>query len=289
MKRVSHPGPPAPERLQIAASSGRIFNATLEAGVPLSHAVAEMVRREGLQGGYLDLTGAAAAALAYVAPAGPRDARTVAWYSETRRFTAGGRIDRLGMVVGADEAGAPFVHGHGLWTPEGGPTAMGHILADQTALAAPATALCVGLQDARFARRFDPESNFTLFQPEARAAAADADFALLRIAPNEEFGAALRQACARLGWDSARAYGLGSLTDAVFADGAALGSEASEFLVLDAVARADAAAAPPIEIAIVGVEDGRILRGPLAPGRNGVFVTAEIVLARRPARVGAPR
>ncbi|MCI4664570.1 MAG: hypothetical protein MRY74_07595 [Neomegalonema sp.] len=283
MKTVAHPGPVASERLQLIPCAGQVFEARLPAGAPLDQAVADAFADAGAQSGWISFENAPVSALDYVIPAGPRDESTVAWYSETYSFPGQGRIERLGGVVGQND-GAPLLHGHGVWTPESGAAAMGHILPGATILAAPVVARCVGVTGARFERLFDPETNFTLFQPVADIASAAMDAqaancALLRLAPNIDFSASLSAACARLGWPAARIHGLGSLVEARFDNGVRLNSPASEFLVLDAETRADGAAAAP-QIAIVGVEHGRIVQGALTSGENAVLITAELVLER---------
>lgn len=273
MRTVVHPGPPAPERLEIVPAEGTALRLTLPADRPLEDAVNGALADAGFDSGWLWLDGAPVADLAYVVPAPSPDADHAAWYSDTFRFDGPGRIDRLGMIVGRRD-GRAFVHGHGLWQPEGGAVAMGHILGPQTRLSAPATVTGIGLRGARFDATADAETNFTLFRPRATGAAGAADCALLRLAPNEDFATALDRACARLGWAAARAHGLGSLLGARFSDGTTLDSDATEFLVIDATTGVE----PAIEI--VGTRAGQIAEGRLARGANPVLVTAEIVLQR---------
>jgi hypothetical protein len=148
-------------------------------------------------------------------------------------------------------------------------------------LAAPVVARGIGLTGARFERRPDPETNFTLFRPSGDARdAEDADYALVRLAPNQDFAGALDTACARLGWEGARVHGLGSLIGATFEDGSVLDSLPTEFLILDADARAEGQSGPGPEIAIVGIEGGDIREGALKRGENAVLITAELLLER---------
>ena len=274
MRTVVHPGPVAQPRIDAARSAGREIEVTLAAGMPLEDAVADAT--EGFAGAYLELVDAPVAALDYVIPAHAADRAHVAWYSDMHAFGGPGRIDRLGMIVGR-HGDASFLHGHGLWTPEGGPQAMGHVLAPRTVLAEPATARGVGLTEAGFARRPDPETNFELFQ--ATGGAAQGDHAAVRLRPNQDFADALDAACAEFGWTAARVRGLGSLIGARFEDGAVLDSLPSEFLVTDAVVTA-VGGGPAPEIAIVGIDGGTILSGRLRRGENAVLITAEVVMSR---------
>jgi hypothetical protein len=280
MRAVCHPGPVAEERQEILPAEGRPVALTLNAGLPFEDAVAEAMAAEGLDGAWLEIEAAIVSSLDYVIPALSPDDDHVAWYSEIRSFGGPGRIERLGMMVGRDN-GASFLHGHGLWAPAGGEIAMGHILAPRTMLAAPVVARGIGLTGARFERRPDPETNFTLFRPSGDARdAEDADYALVRLAPNQDFAGALDTACARLGWEGARVHGLGSLIGATFEDGSVLDSLPTEFLILDADARAEGQSGPGPEIAIVGIEGGDIREGALKRGENAVLITAELLLER---------
>ncbi|WP_420403561.1 hypothetical protein [Nisaea sp.] len=280
MRAVTHPGPVAAERQEILPAEGRPVALTLGAGLPLEDAVAEAMAAEGLDGAWLEIEEAIVSTLDYVIPALSPDEDHVAWYSDIRSFGGPGRIEKLGMMVGR-EGGASFLHGHGLWAPAGGEIAMGHILAPRTMLAAPAVARGTGLAGARFERRPDEETNFTLFRPSGKEREAEtADYALVRLAPNQDFSDALDTACARLGWESARVHGLGSLIGAAFEDGGTLDSLPTEFLILDAEARAEGRTGPGPEIAIVGVEGGDIRSGALKRGGNAVLITAELLLER---------
>ena len=275
---VTHPGPPNAARLELVPCAGGPVALTLRAGRPLEDAMAEAMAEAGLDSAWLEVADAPVSRLAYVIPAVAPDDDHVAWYSDILGVGGPGRIDRLGMAVGTHE-GRSFLHGHGLWRPEGGRQAMGHILAPRTELARDTVATGIGVTGARFDRGPDTETNFELFHATGDPA-GDARNALLRIAPNQDFAGALDAACARLGWGTARVHGLGSLIDARFEDGAVLGSLPSEFLLLHAEARADAADRNGPEIAIVGIDGARVLQGPITRGDNPVLITAELVLER---------
>ena len=275
MKRfVAQPGPASEERINVIATRGRRIEVTLSSEVPLEAAVAEALAAGGAVAAWLSLEDATVAEMAYVTPAHATDAVHAAWYSDVYRFGAG-RIETLGMIVGR-HGDASFLHGHGIWAAEDGPRAMGHVLAPQTVLARPTRARGIALTDAGFARLPDVETNFELFQTTGPGQ-AEGDFAVLRVAPNSDFISALQSARMRLGWEQARAYGIGSLIGAVFADGTTLDSLPTEFLIRDAVIRDDAA---PPDIAIVGIDGTDIREGRIAAQDNAVLITAEIVLER---------
>ncbi len=275
MRSVVHPGPVGADRMELAPTPGREIEVTLPPGRPFEEAVAEALAPEGVASAWLEIENAPVSALDYVMPALSPDDAHVAWYSDIFSFGGPGLIDRMGFMVGRHQ-GASFLHGHGLWTPEGGAQAMGHILASRTVLAAPVTARGIGLTGARFERRPDPETNFELFRVRGTGAEGSG-YAALRLLPNQDFATALDRACAELGWPAARVHGLGSLIGARFEDGGVLDSLASEFLVTDATA---GRGGPEPEIAIVGVEGSEILSGRLVRGENAVLITAELILSR---------
>ncbi len=281
MPAVTQPGPVAETRRDIVPADGRPIAVTLRPDIPLADAIGEALDAENCAGAWLEIKSADVVALSYVTPALAPDAEHAAWWSETYRFDGRGTIHHLGMMVGRDE-GAWFLHGHGRWSPATGAAAMGHILAQQTVLSAPVIAQGIGFGNAYFDRRPDPETNFNLFQPTGDAlAASDAPYALLRLAPNQEFSTALDLVCAELGWQRAKVFGQGSLIGARFDDGSTLDSLATEFLILNAEARADGSLASGPEIAIVGIDPDDLRHGVLQRGKNPILITAELLLQRQ--------
>lgn len=278
---VTQPGPIAETRRDIVPANGRPIEVNLRPHIPLADAIAEALDAENCTGAWLEIKSADVARLSYVTPALALDSEHAAWWSEIYRFNGAGTIHHLGMMVGRDQ-GACFLHGHGRWSPATGGIAMGHILAQQTVLSRPAVAHGIGLRKAYFDRRPDPETNFNLFQPTGDAlAASDAPYALLRLAPNQEFSSALDLVCAELGWQSAKIFGQGSLIGAHFDDGSTLDSLATEFLILNAEARADGSLASGPEIAIVGIDPDDLRHGVLQRGKNPILITAELLLQRQ--------
>lgn len=272
MRSILHPGPVAERRIDIARSPGRRVEVTLAAGIPLEEAVAKAM--VGFSSGWLEVRNAPVSALDYVIPAPAPDERHVAWYSEVHSYGSPGMVAHLGMIVGRHQ-GTSFLHGHGLWTPDGGTQAMGHILAPSTVLAEPAIARGIGLVEASFQRLADEETNFECFQ--VAGGAGSGDYAAIRLRPNQDFATALHAACAELGWTEARAHGIGSLIGAEFESGDILDSLPTEFLITEARIGANE---PEPQIVIVGIDGSKILSGRLKRGVNPVLITAEIVLER---------
>lgn len=275
MQTVLQPGPIRESRMDLVACQGREIEVTLADGIALEEAVARALAPLEAHSAWLELVDASVTALSYVLPAEAPDDAHVAWYSDPERFERG-EIKALGMIVGVHN-GVSFLHGHGTWAPEGGAVAMGHILAPQTVLAAPAKARGIALFGAEFSRRHDAETNFELFHVDHKAH-TDGGYAALRLLPNQDLQTGLDAACAALGWSSARVHGIGSVNMPRFDDGRALPSRPTEFLVRDAMAGAAGEAGP--DVVIVGKENTGILTGRLSRGENSVLVTAELVLKR---------
>ena len=297
MRTIVHPGAVRESRMDLVACNGREIEVTLAADCTLEKAVEQALALLNVDSAWLEIACADVSELDYVIPAESPDESHVAWYSDVKGFGEG-QIDQLGMIVGRHN-GESFLHGHGLWTPADGAQAMGHILAKQTKLAMPVKAKGIGLVGAQFDRRADSETGFELFHvdkkknkdisyatagtdPEVQqytSAGADAEFAAVRLLPNQDFAFGIETACRTLGWSSARVHGLGSVNGARFEDGKVLDSLPTEFLVTDAYTGKGAEAKGP-EIVIVGVDGETILSGRLSCGENAVLVTAELVLQR---------
>nr|WP_321444152.1 hypothetical protein [uncultured Cohaesibacter sp.] len=285
-RSVTHPGPKAAERLPFSRSRGRAVTLALRGDQDLQSAIAEALAGVGLYSGWLELEAAPVDALAYVIPDKAPNDQTVAWYSQTHRLQAPGLIHHLGLVVGQAD-GALFLHGHGSWghgswSETDGAVRFGHVLFAETMLAQDVIAHGFLLDDACFERLPDAESNFSLFQTKSLSQPEPdgADFALLRMLPNEDLAMGLDMVCARLGWQQARVFGLGSLVGAEFDDGRLLDSFATEFVIRDALAHGEAGCLRGPEIVIVGEAGGAGLRGRVTRGANPVLVTAEILLQR---------
>jgi predicted DNA-binding protein with PD1-like motif len=278
MHTVTHPGPVRYTRVDLASCDGRAIEVILATGIPLEDAVADALKPLGLDSAWLEISNADVENLTYVIPAVAPDDTHIAWYSDKHEF-AKGQINHLGMIVGR-HGDASFLHGHGTWTPQNGPQAMGHILAQQTYLAAPVTAHGIGLVGARFDRRADEETNFDLFHVD-QLGPVNGKYAALRLLPNQDFATGLDEACAALGWPAARVHGIGSVNTARFENGQVLNSLPTEFLITDAIAgNGGSHAKSGPEIVIVGTDGTKILSGRLSRGENAVLVTAEVVLSR---------
>jgi predicted DNA-binding protein with PD1-like motif len=219
---------------------------------------------------------------AYVMPALSKTGENAAFYSDIFRPAGIARLKMATMTLGARD-GAPFFHCHGLWIEADGRINGGHILPEETVVAEPFAVDAFGLDGAAFTAEPDPETNFKLFGPVARPAAAvettSRAFAL-RLRPNQDFGGALEAFCREREIISAKLHGgVGSTIGARFADGRIVEPFATELAVSSGVVAIGAGGALEAELDIALVDYlGGIAEGRLTRGDNPVLMTMELVL-----------
>lgn len=302
MRSIRQPGPPAPQRIQWVEARGRAFSLTLEAGMPLLEAARRGFAARGFAGGVLNIPGGALGPFAYVMPALSKTGENAAFYSDTFR-PAGVTQLRMGAMTLGQRDGAPFFHCHALWTEADGRAGGGHILPEETVVAAPFAVDAFGIDGAMFVAEPDPETNFKLFGPVPMAfssemgtgsreedvarmkdAASSAEttsraFAL-RLRPNQDFAAALEAFCRERGITHAKLHGgVGSTIGARFVDGRIVEPFATELAVSSGVIAAGAGGAPEARLDIALVDyTGGFAEGRLKRGDNPVLMTMELVL-----------
>ena len=86
--------------------------------------------------------------------------------------------------------------------------------------------------------------------------------------------------CAKLGWQSTKVFGQGSLIGARFDDGSTLDSFVTESLILNAGASADGSLASGLKMTIFGIDQDDVRRGVLQPAENPFLITAKLLLLR---------
>ncbi len=177
--------------------------------MPLLEAARRAFAAEGFAGGVLNFRGGALGPFAYVMPALSRTGDNAAFYSDTFRPDGVTRL-KIGAMTLGQRDGAPFFHGHALWTEADGRMNGGHILPEETIIAEPFAVDAFGLDGAVFTAEPDPETNFKLFGPvpSALAGAATTSRAFaLRLRPNQDFAGALEAFCRARGIFRARLHG----------------------------------------------------------------------------------
>ncbi len=282
MRSIAQPGTATPERIQWVEARGRAFAFTMAAGLPLLEAARRGFAEAGFSGGVLSMRGGALGPFAYVIPALSKTGANAAFYSDTFRPAGVTRL-KLGAMTLGERDGAPFFHCHGLWTEGDGRLHGGHVLPEESIVAEPFVVEAFGLDGAVFTAASDPETNFKLFGPVARAttnARAESRAFALRLRPNQDFAAALETFCRQHGVLRARIHGgVGSTIGARFTDGRSVVPFATELAINAGVITpdADGTLQATLDVALVdylgGIAEGRLLRGD-----NPVLMTMELVL-----------
>lgn len=282
MRSVTQPGPPAPERIQWVEARGRAFTLTLEAGLPLLEAARRGFAAQGFAGGTLNMRGGALGPFAYVMPALSKTGANAAFYSDTFRPAGITRLTVGAMTLGQRD-GAPFFHCHAVWTEADGRAGGGHILPEETVVAESFAVEAFGIDGAMFVAEPDPETNFRLFGPVARAASAAGTSSrafALRLRPNQDFAGALEAFCRQRGISRARLRGgVGSTIGVRFADGPVVEPFATELAIRSGVIAAGPGGALEADLDIAVVDyTGGLAEGRLERGDNPVLMTMELVL-----------
>ncbi|MBV9460469.1 MAG: DUF296 domain-containing protein, partial [Bradyrhizobium sp.] len=136
MRSIKQPGPAVTERIQSVEVRGRAFTLTLEAGLPLLEAARRGFAAQGFASGTLNMRGGALGPFGYVMPALSKTGENAAFYSDTFRPRGITQLKLATMTLGVRD-GAPFFHCHGLWREADGRISGGHMLPEETFVAAP--------------------------------------------------------------------------------------------------------------------------------------------------------
>lgn len=279
---IRQPGPPRAERVSLVGVGAVPVDAEIPAGSRLLDALAELTLAGGFESACLTLTGGALSPFAYVIPSLSPDADHAAYYSDTVRPDGDSQLDAAAVTLGFRD-GAPFFHCHAVWIEPDGRRGCGHVLPDETAIAAPIRVRGAGIVGARFEATPDPETGFNLFIPRPTGTtppAGSRPAVALRLAPNQDLTETLERIGAEAGFRRARVQGgVASIIEARFLDGPPLEGFATELLVRHGTVRCapDAGAPTELDVAIVDYR-GTIREGRLVPGDNPVLMTFEGLL-----------
>ena len=272
-RTIRQPGPPSATRIVAVPAGAVAVDTELPKGALLLDALADLVRRHGAESGCFALTGGAFGPFGYVIPALSPDATHAAFYSAPRRPPGATRLEAGAVTVGWRD-GAPFFHCHALWIQADGTRGCGHVLPEETFVAAPIHVTGATLIGARFEATQDPETGFKLFVPCAtgtRPPAHAAPGVALRLAPNQDLVRTLERAATEAGLGQARVRGgVASTIGARFTNAKPITGFATELLVTAGRIGPESS----LDIAIVDL-DGHIGKGRLAAGDNPVLMTFE--------------
>lgn len=274
VRHIRQPGPPAPERITAVPAGAVAIDTVLPPGTRLLDALATLMA-DGIESACLSLHGGALGPFAYVIPALSPDGTQAAFYSQTFRPPGRTVLDTAAVTLGW-RAGSPFFHCHALWTEADGRPGCGHVLPDDTMIAAPIRVRGAGLVGARFEVGPDPETGFNLFTPRPTGTpppAGSRPAVALRLAPNQDLPDTLDGVARNAGYGRATvAGGVASINGARFIGAPPLDGFATELLVRRGTIRPGTPA--ELDIAVVDYL-GTIRTGHLVPGDNPVLMTFE--------------
>lgn len=287
MRRIVHPGRPAARRIDVLAASVAQRTLQLEPGRSLLAALSHALAPFQVSGAVLTLHGGSLFPFAHVLPALARTPEHAVYFSDRFDATAPVQLNTAVVTWGRRDQ-QPWLHTHARWATADGSPGVGHVLPEETVVAAAVTATAWLLAGAGFEVVADEETRFSLFSPRmtqpavpAMASLREARPALLvRLSPNEDVCLALERICRDHGISHASVRGgVGSTVGAVFDDGRRIEPFVTETLVRQGRIRPGADGRPRAEIDVDLVDyTGAQATGRLARGANPVLVTFELVL-----------
>jgi predicted DNA-binding protein with PD1-like motif len=272
MRHVRQPGPVAAARAVAVPVQSIPLDAWLPPGEPLLDALHRLVAAVGGESACLALQGGALGPFGYVMPALSPDAAHAAFYSAPFRPGGAAALEAGAVTVGWRD-GLPFFHAHAIWCEADGARRGGHLLPEETRIAAPIRVTGAAIRGARFEAVQDAETGFRLFEPVPTEAPDAPDALALRLRPNQDITRALEAQAAAAGFARARVLGgVGSVIGARFVDAPPVEPFATEMFL--AGGEVDA-----LEAALVDMT-GALSAGVLVPGDNPILMTLEVLLAR---------
>ena len=289
MRRIDHPGTPAPERLHSAICQGQLFEATLEPGHSLIDSVTIAMAGFGVSSAAMRLSGGSFDCFAYCMPALSKTSDHAVYFSETFRVQGEVWLETASVTYGVRD-GKPWLHCHAVWREPNGRRHCGHLLPDQVRVIDKINVTGSAVYGADFVVTPDAETNFSLFVPRVRSSHSPTPYAqipvntrqsyIVRLSPNVDVCQALETFCLDKGITSARIEGgVGSTVGAVFNDGRIVEPFVTELLIRSGEIRPDATGLPNARIDIAMVDyKGTVSEGVLARGQNPVLVTFELVI-----------
>ncbi|MBE9638777.1 DUF296 domain-containing protein [Salipiger mangrovisoli] len=277
--RLRHPGPEAADRSTARACDAVpaqfLLTSDLDLLAALTSEMDRLAADHAAETAVIDLSGLRLQEVVYVIPAGARDERHAAWYSDT--YVSPPAVLECATVTVGRRDGQWFAHCHALWTEPDGTPRMGHLLCDKCLVAENASATGHVLRGALLEVATDPETNFPLFHARDGAELTCATTAaLVTVRPHEDLCTALEAVAGELGARDARLIGLGSLIGADFSDAPAMPSPISEVLLAPGAQIAEGRC-PALPVICVDPEQD-VWRGSLVHGGGPVCVTFELLM-----------
>lgn len=281
-RAIRHPGPVSEPR--ILSHGGKLSRGEirLQEGAVLMEAIAAELEACGIASAALEFRGLVLSPMKFVMPTFSRSPEHVAYYSETYARDEPVRVER-GTATYGEKEGKPFLHGHILWHDSDGHQCGGHVLPFDCRIGEDCTIAFTGCREITMSARFDPETNFTLFQPLPGDLSEGGEFISAHVRPNEDLVTAIESICMQHGISRGRICSLiGSTVGARFEDGTSIDMIPTEILGLRGAIEARGENAPRIDLEIALIDAaGGIHFGRPTRGENPVLICAEIFIERQ--------
>jgi predicted DNA-binding protein with PD1-like motif len=273
MRSLRQPGPPHPSRIDCCRGDPMPLRYTLQPGVTLNEAITAPLVEAGFRSATVTLKCGELNPFRYVMPGPADDDSHVAYFTAPQAPEGTTRIEQANATFGWAD-GKPFIHCHAVWVEPDGRRRGGHILPNESIVAAAAEATAWGFRSVKIEARPDPETNFTLFQLGGTGGGTGL---VARIKPNQDILTALETIARNHSLSNADVRGsLGSLIGARFTHGEHVDDDATEVLVREGHIRDGVAALDMLVVDMLG----EIHEGWLEKGGNPVCITFDLVLSQ---------
>jgi predicted DNA-binding protein with PD1-like motif len=280
MRRIEHPGPVHPTRIECVPANVRAVEVELPPGVTLLQGLADAVQAHGATSAVFSFRDGSFVPFRFVMPALTDSPKHVAYFSERFESAGAARIESGSITFGLRD-GEPTLHCHATWVESNGRRRSGHVLAAESQVEHPTRLHAWMIDGAAFEVSPDAETNFSLLQVAAKPSRSDDTNGLVvRVRPNQDLCQALEALCAERHIRRARICGgVGSLIGTVFADGRTVEPFVTEVFIHRGVVEPgpDGSLQAVVDVGLVA-HTGEIADGRLARGQNPVLITFELVL-----------
>jgi predicted DNA-binding protein with PD1-like motif len=250
-------------------------------GCKLIDAVSQVLEPLGIRGAGIRFEGLKLAPVNYVMPTYASDDQHAAYYSETYTVPEGIHIDYAHATYGIRE-NIPSMHFHGLWK-DGDKQKGGHILPAQSIVAEDAVAMAYCTRSVEINSVYDPETNFTIYNPlQLKAEASDRRKCIVAtVKANEDLLEAIASICKEHGVTDATLWtAIGSTVGGDFQDGRIIEEIPTELIALNGKVWTDQGGKIQVDFDTALIDAaGTIHFGRLRRGENPVLILFELVIA----------
>ncbi|MDV7241684.1 MULTISPECIES: PCC domain-containing protein [Rhodococcus] len=286
--RLTHPGPPAAQRVEDYPATLHHVDTELLEGRALLPALHDAVFARGFASAFGELRGGTFAEFDYYIPSICHAGTSVATFSEPRRGHGPAAFVRGGVTIGKRD-GKVFAHCHAMFVGADGIMRAGHLIPDSVVLGAGVRADLYATADVAMTVTPDPEINFPVFQPQpvhepTTTYVGGMRSVVARIHPNVDIVAAVEHLAETHGFDTAIVRGkVGSFVGATLTQGDQIVTApgpATEVMYLDGAVTRDADGRPHAELSCAAVAvDGNVYTGSVVRGHNPIAMTFELAMS----------